>query len=389
MLNIYVISNDKRVASLIEYFQPYCKTKIRSAADFDLGLKEVFENRPSVVFIQSCIGTVSGETVARHIKSLLGTESPRIIFIGEVGQQGKQRASWCDAWIPLSDSEQQLREDFSRIIATAFPEDWPVISDEMVTATPVAVVQVSDFGKGLDAVLTPDIGEDSLDAADLVQAQPELLAEPVAAEVLDDLSTVNVSTNVTEELPFQIEEVGRQAAGEFIPGQPRRVLLGVLMGVVVIAVAVAGFFVWHRALPERQLPVDSPVPAIDARVRPAAGIRELPPFINKAWHDPAYSKQHQGWERYQSHDKDFRLFREDGVIRALQIISRSQEGISAVFLRDVLRQTGHGGPLPAGSEQRKDGFLLKSYVLSGGTELVVYQEQRGALIRAIVLAFAP
>ncbi len=131
MLNVFVISSDKRVESLIGHFQPFFKSKIRCASDFDNGLKEVFENRPSVVFIQSTIGTVSGETVSRHIKSLLGSDSPRIIFMGDSDSNGAKGTSWCDGWICVSDSAQQMQQDFIEIISRNFPEDWREIHKEM------------------------------------------------------------------------------------------------------------------------------------------------------------------------------------------------------------------------------------------------------------------
>ena len=144
MLNVFVISSDTRVRSLIEHFQPFFKTKIRCASDFDNGLKEVFENRPSVVFIQSTIGTVSGETVSRHIKSLLGSQSPRIVFLGENDLKAKTGTSWCDDWISLGDSEQQLQQDFAEIFSRSFPQEWREIREEMEKSASAASKKIAE-----------------------------------------------------------------------------------------------------------------------------------------------------------------------------------------------------------------------------------------------------
>lgn len=131
MVNVFMISSDERIAGLVEFFQPFFKSKIRCAADFDNGLKEVFENRPTIVFIQSEIDTVSAETVSGHIKSLLGTVSPRIVFMGDPESDALKDASCCDDWIHISDSPQQLRQDFGDLIARCFPKDWQDIHKKM------------------------------------------------------------------------------------------------------------------------------------------------------------------------------------------------------------------------------------------------------------------
>jgi hypothetical protein len=148
MLNVFVISSDKRVESLITHFQPFFKTKIRRASDFDQGLKEVFENRPSMVFIQSTIASVSGETVARHIKSLLGSESPTIIFMDETPGSEKKGASWCDATLVISDSEKQFQEDFASLVSHYNPTYWSEITGEKTGGTSVPAADGVAGGTG-------------------------------------------------------------------------------------------------------------------------------------------------------------------------------------------------------------------------------------------------
>ena len=83
MLNLLFISNSPRVHPVQEILQPLIKAKIDVVADFDHGLKDVFEKRPATVIIQEQIAGVTGESVARHIQLLLGNGAPKFILLHE------------------------------------------------------------------------------------------------------------------------------------------------------------------------------------------------------------------------------------------------------------------------------------------------------------------
>jgi len=75
MLNLLFISDSPKVEYIKSVLQPVLKVIIDVVADFDHGLKDVFEKRPGTVCIQDQIGGVTGESVARHIQMLLSTSS--------------------------------------------------------------------------------------------------------------------------------------------------------------------------------------------------------------------------------------------------------------------------------------------------------------------------
>lgn len=386
MLNVFVISSDERIAALIEHFQPYFKTKIRSAADFDHGLKEVFENRPSIVFIQSTIGTVSGETVARHIKSLLGSESPCIVFVDNGDTTEKKRVSWCDDWMSLADSAEQLRENFTAIIANRFPGEWQEIVAE-ITGAATAQSSATVSGKTSGEVCQHIVGQVSETCDNL---QDELSAGSLAIPAEGDPLPVQVVPAVTKDSkavtsePVYPEAVGTKVAVSRAPQKSRSVLL---IGLVVLVILAVSYGVWVQVLQKEPVNADRAAPGVTAVPPVVSGLKKLPGFIDPKWHDSVYAATNPGWERYRSHEFEFRVYTAGGIIQALQIISLRPEGIPAAYLRDVLQQTGHQGPLPSGSEHTKDGFVVKTYHLSGKAELVVYVEQGGSAVRAAVLAF--
>lgn len=400
MLNVFVISSDKRVRSLIAHFQPFFKAKIRCASDFDNGLKEVFENRPSVVFIQSTIGTVSGETVSRHIKSLLGSESPRIVFLGESDIKGKTGTSWCDDWIRVSDSEQQLQQDFAELFSRCFPTEWREINEEMEN-------RAHADSKNL---VKPHISEEKLSPEAPVRQELADKSDFGPGGTLAGTSIPEKSSGFTVEIPSSESEIVEE---EVFPAyqnlyddpslaadlsRKKRRSVGKYLAVFsLLAVAVAGFYLWkhHDDRVQQSLRPSSPASkssVADHSAPSAATItvddNGLPSFLRSDWRDPGYSSQHPGWERFLSPEVDFRLFREKGTIKALQGISRKQSGISDAFLTELLKQCGFNGPLAKGIVEVKNGILVKSVVLPGGAELVTYQEQEAPHLKAFVLEFS-
>lgn len=161
MLNIFFVSNDIRVERLIEYYQPFFKTKMRRASDFDQGLKEVFENRPGLVFIQSSINEVSGETVARHIKLLLGGGSPLIVSLGDSKALENKGATWCDECIGIHDSDRRLQDEFEQLIARLYPGDWYDISRDMGLVSPDAPDEIPGAVRQPAEEITAELSENA------------------------------------------------------------------------------------------------------------------------------------------------------------------------------------------------------------------------------------
>lgn len=122
--------------------------------------------------------------------------------------------------------------------------------------------------------------------------------------------------------------------------------------------------------------------------RTTGSIKGLPTFVRKEWRDLPYTSQHPGWERYLSPEMEFRVFREQSKIKALQGISRQKEGISEGFLTEILEQFNIKGPLPEGKEEADNGFLVKNIVFPGAAELVTYREQDSSKMKAFVLEFS-
>ncbi len=392
MLNIYFISNDDRIDRLIEHFQPFFKTRIRKASDFDHGLKEVFENRPSAVFIQSDIGSVSGETVARHIKSLLGSDSPRIIFMGGDGARRKTADSWCDDWVPLGDSEQEFQQGFRALVERYYPKEWRYISAEIertAKRSPDTAPEgwKAESDRGLPAPPAPGNGADPI-AGGVAGGTVVAGVEGPACSSGDEnglqekvLPTDEPARKQRLALEtFTVHDASLEAGGTTSGIRVWKLLLLVLL------VAGGAVYCW-RDYGNRK--TAEPGPLVPEKAAPppvtAGAIKGLPSYVRPEWRDPTYSEGHAGWERYVSPEYEFRLYRENSVIKALQVISLTDKGISGQFALSMLQEFGYTAPLPAGVDERREGFIVKRFVIKGVAELATYREEGSGRIKAMVL----
>jgi hypothetical protein len=118
---------------------------------------------------------------------------------------------------------------------------------------------------------------------------------------------------------------------------------------------------------------------------PPPAMEKLPAFIPAGIPDNAYAAAHPGWERYEAGGLEYLVYRENGRIRALQVIAGTEGKISDEFLRMCIRvSTG----LDDGSnwirEQRAD-FRVEKWTLPNKGEVAVYRKMPEGEIRGFVI----
>lgn len=384
MLNVFIISNDKRVERLIDYFQPFFKTKIRASADFDQGMKEVFENRPSLVFIQSTIDSVSGDTVARHIKSLLGSTSPKVIFIEKTAGSEKKATSWCDDSIVISDSDDQFREDFGKVISRYFPGEWRSICGATADDPEKVVCDHAEPGKkSPSATHFADEMSDEIAGSDSTAVRQASHSERGVGE-----------TVVIDEMPGKMQRAEETIAPDLTFGQvsgKRGRYLAFFAAAALFSIAAMCFFIFRNGTNGMRDTSEPTAKAPDVSPGPVAGtaskqtVVDLPSWVVPGSLDPSYQAEHPGWERYLMPDYDVRIFREGTRIKAMQVIARNDKALSGAFVRSVLDELGYEGSMPAGTERKKEDFLVGNVMLDGFAELVTYRKDKASDLKAFVL----
>lgn len=124
MLNLLFISDNPKAEHIKNELQPLLKVKIDVVSDFDRGMKDVFEKRPATVCIQDHIGTVSGESVARHIKMLLGNSAPIFILFHSGNGKARVISGLFDHLIDLSLSNDSIIGEILGTLKTIFGGQW-------------------------------------------------------------------------------------------------------------------------------------------------------------------------------------------------------------------------------------------------------------------------
>lgn len=81
MPKILVITNKQSVLDVIEQLHTLKDDRIEVVTDFTQGLKAIFYNLPTVVFIQGEIGGITGEKVASQVKTLLEGEPIKLVLL--------------------------------------------------------------------------------------------------------------------------------------------------------------------------------------------------------------------------------------------------------------------------------------------------------------------
>ena len=85
---------------------------------------------------------------------------------------------------------------------------------------------------------------------------------------------------------------------------------------------------------------------------------------------------------------EYLVFRENGQVRAVQVVSEQQGAISVPFLKTCIRTaTGFELSEIRFAEARKDGIEVLSSALASGVELAIYRKIADRELRGFVLSF--
>jgi hypothetical protein len=115
----------------------------------------------------------------------------------------------------------------------------------------------------------------------------------------------------------------------------------------------------------------------------------LPSVILRSTHDTGYAAAHPGWERYSTDEVEFLVFRENGEVRAIQVIALGGKAISADFYSSFSKEACGSDGFSIQSRKERDGYIVEKGAVAGDkAELLVYRKKSSGEIRAFVLSFS-
>lgn len=169
---------------------------------------------------------------------------------------------------------------------------------------------------------------------------------------------------------LQQEQTKPIAVGEKSAGQPPAPAPGQAEGVKQVMAATP------NASPKK-VPAGS-----SANVLPPA---KLPDFIPRYGFDKHFGASNPGWERYKGQVTEFKLFRELGTIKAIQVIDRGGRGVPESFMKGVLKQVVDKPVFTLESIEKKDGYQIQRGYLAPNLKVIFYRDADGEKLRAFVL----
>ncbi len=116
-----------------------------------------------------------------------------------------------------------------------------------------------------------------------------------------------------------------------------------------------------------------------------AVINTLPTFVPVQSLDKSFASQKPGWERYIDSAMDYRLYRIDGGIRAIQILGVNDKAIKETFLESALLELAGSAEYRVSSRKIKDGFTVEQAVVGpNNNDLLIYRKKN--VIHAFVIS---
>lgn len=113
----------------------------------------------------------------------------------------------------------------------------------------------------------------------------------------------------------------------------------------------------------------------------------LPSVVASAKLDANYGKTHPGWLRYVGTDADYKVYREAGGIKAIQVFAKSGKTIPQTLSHRVMREFAGIERYQVQSKGVKENYLVERGVAEGGVAVTVYRKKSDAQVKALVLYF--
>ncbi len=131
----------------------------------------------------------------------------------------------------------------------------------------------------------------------------------------------------------------------------------------------------------------APSASANAQAAPKKGIEKLPEMLEGTKLDAEYGRKNPGWVRYIGLRAEYKLFKENNLYRAIQVIPVSGGVISDDLFKRVLRQFGAVESYRVESSAPKDGYVIEQCSAPGNLALTIYRNKDSSKIKALVVYY--
>jgi hypothetical protein len=374
---------------------------------------------PFFFFIQERLGELSGELIASRLASELKGRSVRLFLLGNPASGGDIFHGVVDESLPDDELTEAVRAlVFAPLPETRkrrsppkkkadveIPEISPVSVPEPVTDPPLPTEGIDDIveiGRPVSPVerIPPQRSASPENAAPVAGPRFQDLLESALEESVEPKTPDN-KTPVPEITPRTAlpdnpipEDPGAVAGAEGVRGRtlrPGRWFL--LLGAIAVGTLLLFLTLCRTEKPPARektavkdalsLPKETPA----ASPAPPRSLRTVPSFVPRRSPDPVYGKANPGWELYRSSGADFRIYRENGLILAIQTIDRSGAGLAPALLSSALTEISGSRNYLVETQERKGSYRIEKGRLKNGAAILIYRKEPDRKVKAFVVDF--
>jgi hypothetical protein len=405
--HIILISDQERLIQILTSPGFVPGATVHAARTIEQALEMLAHGRYRFVLIQERLGELSGRIVAHRMAAEPTARQTRVIMLGgddrDAGHSGKQLHTIHCTGLSEEEIAATAREYLAAQERTSKrrrikPRDQAA---DRVAIPPPSVETVDDMVKIGRASAQPAGGPAAKKTSD-----DSAGSEPAKSRFQEKLDSMLDETADTAR-PTQPQQAAEYRAGRpapllvtwgkaplverickrFAGRKPRAMLLAAAVIAVIMAGATAtlrnrdsGFSMSGR---KSAAPGTPKTPA--ESLAPGRGLSAVPSFIPQSSLDTAYGKNHPGWVRYQTAATEFRVYRQGGAIRAIQIIDRSGKGVPPGLFTSALNEIASSRHYLVEGKERKGSFLIEKGQLAQGAKIIVYRHMPDSRVNALVI----
>lgn len=378
MFNILLISDQSRLHTIVSSACDLQEGTFRIASSLNQGLQEIGRDLPDILFLQNRLSGLSGAILIRHVRSQLDAATRLVLFTDGSADTPRSETAG-DIELDVSVSDAELSDAICEIIADQIaalqgeaeePPQADAAAAAIAYTPPAADADVDSVtlssGRHVSGAGTGFMADDTQDTR-----------EPAAA---DDPPPRQATILSSSPPPIQWESKRVKAA------------LAILSAACILG---SGAFLLIRqsarplptAAPSSSKAAGRPTPPPPVAAPKEALTAPLPSFIPVQARDAGYSAANPGWERYTSSAREYKIFREQGVMKALQVLDRRNAGIDPAFFTSVLQDLAKVSDYRLESRETKGEFLMKRGQLTPTSHVILYKSRSDKTLHAFVIYF--
>jgi hypothetical protein len=418
VVHIILLADRERLIELVTRSEALPGVSARVADGIDDALTGLSGRGPFFFFIQERLGELSGELIASRLADELKGRSVRFFLLGDPASIGDTFHGGVDESLPDNELAEGVRALVSAPLSETRKRKRPAkkeAADEFPEPSPATIDPVGDSPlptEDIDDVVEVGRAVFPVEQAPLEQSTSPEDAVPAAGarfhDFLESALEVSAATETPrDEMPEREAHPRAESPAGAIPADTgassapegvRRRLFRQKVWFLLLGGLVGGAFLLSLTLcraekPDFQeettgkgaLPLSKETsPASPAPLR---SIRTLPSFVPRRSPDAGYGKAHPGWEMYRSTLAEFRVYRESGLILAIQTIDRSGTGLAPGLFSSALTEIAGSPTYVVETAEHKGPYRIEKGRLKNGASILIYRKEPERKVKAFVVDF--